>query len=288
MFDFVDKKILITGGSGFLAQALIKFLIEQKKVRPNNILCVARNEGKLLETKQKFGVEILTGDIADRGFVERAMRNQQQIFHLAGFKHVPLGEIQAQECINTNIIGSKNILDASLYSQPEFVLGISTDKAYNPINCYGMSKRLMEYLFLQYENTKGDLKTQYRVARYGNVIGSTGSVLQVWKMAKEQNKPIQLTDPEMTRFFFSVDDAVETVMQCLATSCDAKPFIPHMQAVKLGELAKVFAVDHPIEIIGKRPGEKMNEGMADGYTSDSVELMKPFEIRAKLIELKLL
>lgn len=274
---FANKRICITGGSGFLAKALIKRL---QKENPASITCVARNEGKLLEVQKDYGVYIMTGDICDRGFVERMMKGKDQVFHLAGFKHLPLGETQSLECVNTNIIGSKNILDASLYSDPEFVLGVSTDKAYNPSNCYGMTKRIMEYLFAQFEREKGNSRTKYRIARYGNVIGSTGSVIPVWRKAIEKGEPIKITDPNMTRFYFSVDDAVQTLIDCLNTQTDATPFIPKMKALRIGDLADAVAgPDYPREIIGNRGSEKMNEGMADGYTSDSVELYTIEEIQ---------
>ena len=270
--NLLNRKVLITGGSGYLAKALLKKVLSQN---PDSVLCVARNEGKLLEVQKEFGIDIMSGDIADRGFVERIMKGRDCIFHLAGFKHIPMAEQQSQACINTNVLGSKNILDASLYSEPEFVIGTSTDKAYNPINCYGMTKRLMEYMFAEYEREKGSLKTKYRIARYGNVLGSTGSVIEIWKTADV----IKVTDPDMTRFFFIVEQAVETLFECLDKQTDATPYIPVMKAMRLGDLAEVMANGRPIEIIGNRGGEKMNEGMADGVSSDSVELYTKTEIK---------
>lgn len=280
--DFNGKQILITGGSGFLAQALVSRILSTS--RPGLITLVGRDESKLMETQSKFTpivTKIMAGDIANRGFVDRIMRQKEQVFHLAGFKYLPLAEEQSQECIETNVMGSKNILDASMYTNPEFVIGISTDKAYNPSSCYGMTKRLMEYLFAQYERDKGDLRTQYRIARYGNVLGSTGSVIPVWRRAIEKGEPIKITDPDMTRFYFTVEDAVDTIFQCLEQQTDAAPYIPKMKAVRLGDLADALAgSDYPKEIIGNRGNEKMNEGMADGNTSDVAEKYTIDEIKS--------
>jgi len=284
LLNFKNKNILLTGGSGYLAKALIPRLIGAEK-----ITCVARNEGKLLEIKQQFNVEILTGDISDRGFVERIMKGQNCIFHLAGFKHLPLAEQQSQECINTNVIGSKNILDASLYSEPDFIIGISSDKAYNPVSCYGMTKRLMEYLFAQYQRIKGTSKTEYRIVRYGNVLGSTGSVIPVWHKQGQAKENIKLTG-NFTRFFFSVDDAVNTLFDCLNKSKDATPFIPNMKAISVHSLAEIFTEHYKVSIdfIGNRGGEKINEEIAEGITSDKVYQMSKTKIKEKLISLNLL
>jgi len=275
--DFKGKNILLTGGSGFLGRALIARL--QKEWNPASILVLARDEGKLLSIKQEFGVDILPGDVTDWNSVTKAMHGVNQVFHLSGFKHLPLAETASEQAIKTNVIGSMNVLDAATMEDVEMVLGVSTDKAYNPINCYGMTKRLMEYLFAQYHREWGWSDRIYRVVRYGNVLGSTGSVLEIWRKAAERGEPLRVTDFNMTRFFFSVNDAVQTIFDCLDHATDATPFVPKMKAVRMGDLAEVCKVilqnklSKPvaIELVGLRPGEKLHEGMADDAQSDAAE-----------------
>lgn len=259
-----------------MGQALIPVL-QSKGV--GHIKILGRDEGKLLETQRRYGVEICLGDVTDYYAVERAMHGVNQVYHLAGFKHLPLGEDKSQECIKTNVMGSINVLEAATTEDVELVLGVSTDKAYHPMNCYGMTKRLMEYLFDQYHREWGWSDRVYRIVRYGNVLGSTGSVLQVWREAAEKNQPLKITDPDMTRFFFRVEDAVSTIIECLEKATDATPFIPNMKAVRMGELADVcktilenrLSKPVTIEVVGLRPGEKLHEGMADDAQSDAAE-----------------
>jgi UDP-N-acetylglucosamine 4,6-dehydratase/5-epimerase len=274
--NWTGKKILITGGSGFLGRALIARLLAEWK--PASILCLARDEGKLLSLKQEFGVDIMPGDVSEWSDVYKAMMDRDQVFHLAGFKHLPLAETESAQSIKTNVVGSMNVLDCSLANEQDFVLGISTDKAYNPINCYGMTKRLMEYLFAQYEREHGAY-TKYRTVRYGNVIGSTGSVIEIWKRAAMRGEPLKVTDFNMTRFFFTANDAVNTIFGCLDNAVDATPYVPKMKAVRMGDLAEVCRTilcnrhgkDLKLEITGLRPGEKISEGMADDMQSDATE-----------------
>lgn len=277
------KRILITGGSGFLGRALITRLL--KEWHPASILVLARDEGKLLSVKQDFGVEIMPGDVRNWNDVNHAMYNIDQVFHLAGFKHLPLAEKESQACIRSNVLGSMNVLQAADENTPEFVLGVSTDKAYQPMNCYGMTKRLMEYLFEQYDR-EYSRRTKYRIVRYGNVLGSTGSVLQIWQQAAQQGLPLKITDPNMTRFFFPVNDAVQTIFDCLEQAKDATPFMPKMKAVQMGEFVAVcrtilsnrYGKNIDVEVIGLRPGEKLHEGMADDAQSDTAERYTKDEI----------
>lgn len=278
---------LITGGSGFLAKILVRKLIVGG-VEPKNITLFARDEGKLLDAAQETGARIITGDVVDWPSVLRAMQGQEQIFHTAAFKHLPLAEEQSEECVRSNVIGSLNVLRASIATQPKFVIGISTDKAYDPVNCYGMTKRLMEYMFAQYERANVNKTTKYRIVRYGNVLGSTGSVLQVWKKARELQQPITVTDPDMTRYFFTVEEAVEAIFVCLAHSTDAEPYIPDMRSVRMGDLAEVVAQGHPIKIIGRRPGEKAHEQLTQDNLSDTAPRMSQEDIRRELRKMNIL
>lgn len=282
--QFHGKRILITGGSGFLGRALIARL--KKEWNPASIRVLARDEGKLLALKQEFDVDITPGDVHDGNDVAKAMRGANQVFHLAGFKHLPLAETESEQAILTNVIGSINVLENAVSMDVDMVLGVSTDKAYNPMNCYGMTKRLMEYLFAQYHREWGWSDRIFRTVRYGNVLGSTGSVIDIWRAAAELGQPLRVTDPNMTRFFFRVEDAVQTIFDCLEQSTDATPFIPKMKAVRMHDLASVCAeilsnrIGKPVgvEVVGLRPGEKLHEGMADDAQSDAAEKYTKEEI----------
>lgn len=284
--DFTDKNILITGGSGFLARAMISRLRDMG-VSPSRIYAFARDEEKLMLVQEDYGVQIITGDVTNESDVLKAMNDKHIVFHFAAFKHLPLAEKESSTCIRSNVIGSMNVLRASLFTftRPDMVLGVSTDKAYNPVNCYGMTKRLMEYMFAEYQGFSTGM-VQYRIVRYGNVLGSTGSVLEVWKRARERGDAIKLTDPDMTRFFFTVDEAINTIFACIEKSKDATPYIPIMPTVRMGDMAEVMANGEvPVQIIGKRPGEKSDESMSDTYCSGNVPPMGTDEIRLGLKKL---
>ena len=211
-----DKLYLVTGGSGFLGIPLCKRIISYGgKVR-----VLARNEGKLVDLKQQFPeIEILTGDICDKFEVKQAMKDITGVFHLAASKHVGIAEIQVRECIKSNTLGSMNILEESLHTNPEFVLGVSTDKAAKVAGVYGATKLLMERLFGQFEALNN--KTQYRLVRYGNVLYSTGSVLCKWKELLQDGKEVTVTDGKATRFFWTVDQAIQLIIDCLTNAKDS-------------------------------------------------------------------
>ena len=200
------KIYLVTGGSGFLGVPLCERILSMGgKVR-----VIARDEGKLIDLQQQFpDIEILTGDICDKFEVKQAMKDITGIFHLAASKHVGIAEIQVRECIKSNTLGSMNILEESLHTNPEFVLGVSTDKAAKVAGVYGATKLLMERLFGQFEALNN--KTQYRLVRYGNVLYSTGSVLCKWKELLKEGEEVIVTDGKATRFFWIVDQLLRKI-----------------------------------------------------------------------------
>lgn len=258
-------KYLVTGGSGFLGVKLIERLVGQGQ----EVVAVARNEGKLIELQQKFPVKIITGDISDPFICRLAFKDSYHgIFHLAAFKHVGLAEYQPRECIKSNIIGSLNILEASIHKYTPFIIGISTDKAANVSGVYGASKLLMESLFGQFESVY--TRTKYRIVRYGNVLYSTGSVLCKWKDAFINKKQVVVTNPDATRFFWTIDKAVDLIFECLEKSVDATPYIPEMKGMRIGDLLIAMARKYGdgnlnTKTIGLQPGENMHETM-DGKT----------------------
>ena len=256
-----DKLYLITGGSGFLGIPLCDRVLNMGgKVR-----VIARDEGKLVELQQMYPeIEILTGDVADRFEVKQAMKGVSGVFHLAASKHVGIAEQQVRECVKSNTIGSMHILDESLETKPEFVLGVSTDKAAQVAGVYGATKLLMERLFGQFERLNGD--TNYRLVRYGNVLYSTGSVLCKWRDLLKEGKEIIITDPEATRFFWTVNQAVDLIFDCLDNATDYEPHITKMKSMEMGDLLKAMAkkylpdgVDLRVKEIGLQAGENKHE-----------------------------
>ena len=276
-----DKLYLITGGSGFLGVPLCQRVINMGgKVR-----VIARDEGKLIELQQVYSdIEILTGDISDKFEVKQAMKGVDGVFHLAASKHVGLAEKQVRECVKSNTIGSLHILDESLNTKPDFVLGISTDKAAQVAGVYGASKLLMERLFGQFERLNDD--TKYRLVRYGNVLYSTGSVLCKWKDLLKEGKEIIITDPEATRFFWTVDQAVDLIFDCLETAETYEPHITKMKSMEMGDLLKAMANKYlpegqelKVQEIGLQPGENKHEIItSEGLDSSKSERFTVDEI----------
>lgn len=262
-------KCLVLGGAGFLGEALVVRLLEKN----NEVVVVGRDEGKLIALREKHPqIKIIIGDIANKWVIKDAMAGVEGVFHLAAQKHVGLSEEFAHQTITSNVVGTMNILEESWITKPKFVLAISTDKASNPKGVYGATKLLMEKLMKQAEGI--NLDTEYRVVRYGNVMGSTGSFVTKWKPLMEQGKEIILTDPEATRFYWTVDEAIDLIFDCLEKSTDSTPFIPKMKAasmqVALEACQEVYGKS-PVKIIGLQAGENMHETM-DGITfSNEVE-----------------
>jgi len=229
-----DKRYLITGASGFLGQALTEKLISVGC----KVNALSRNEGNLIKLKnERHIIEIFPGDVANDWIVKRAAQECSGIFHLAGFKHVPMAEQNSIQCISTNVEGSFNVCDTAMkYSPIKFVIGISTDKAAQISGVYGATKKLMEKTFEEFENS--DKYTKYRIVRYGNVLYSTGSVLCKWKKLLQEGKDITVTNPESTRFYWTVKQSIELIFDCLKNAKDSSPFVPEMKSIRLGDLAK--------------------------------------------------
>jgi UDP-N-acetylglucosamine 4,6-dehydratase/UDP-glucose 4-epimerase len=252
---------LITGGSGFLGEPLTNYVLSQGgKVR-----IMARDEGKLIRIKEMFpSVEIFPGDIFDEFEVQQAMKEVVGVFHLAASKHVGLAEKFVRENIKTNTLGSLNILEQSInHPTLEFVLAVSTDKAAQVAGVYGATKLLMERSIKQYEELNQNVK--YRIVRYGNVLYSTGSVLCKWKELIEHGKGVVVTEPSATRFFWSVDQAIDLIVDCMNNATDSTPFCPLMKSMSIKNLLQAMIEKYsngkeiPINIIGLQPGENLHE-----------------------------
>jgi len=266
------KLYLITGGSGFLGIPLCQRVLDMG----GRVRVIARDEGKLVELQQIYPeIEILTGDVADRFEVKQAMKGVDGVFHLAASKHVGIAEIQVRECIKSNTIGSMNILEESLETKPDFILGVSTDKAAQVAGVYGASKLLMERLFGQFERLNED--TNYRLVRYGNVLYSTGSVLCKWKDFLKEGKEIIITDPEATRFFWTVDQAVDLIFDCLENAIDYEPHITKMKSMEIGDLLKAMAIKYlpsELELKVKEIGLQAGENKHEIITSEGLDSSK--------------
>ena len=276
-----DKLYLITGGSGFLGIPLCERVLKLG----GRVRTIARDEGKLVElNKIHPEVEVLTGDIYDSFEIKQSMKGVTGVFHLAACKHVGIAEQQVRECIKSNTIGSMNILDESLETKPDFVLGVSTDKAAQVAGVYGASKLLMERLFNQFDRLNDF--TKYRIVRYGNVLYSTGSVLCKWRDLLKEGREIIITEPDATRFFWTVDQAVDLIFDCLDNATSPEPFVTEMKAIRMGDLLEAMANKYlpqgyslSVKEIGIQPGENLHEIIRqDGYNSSQSEKFTVREI----------
>ena len=278
-----NKLYLVTGGGGFLGQPLVKHILnEGARVR-----IIGRDEGTLVMMKERHpSIEIHPGDISDEFEVKQAMKDVDGVFHLAASKHVGLAETFVRENLKSNVIGSFNIYEQSLKQDLDFVLAISTDKAAQVVGVYGATKLMMERLSKQYQNLNPNCK--YRIVRYGNVLYSTGSVLCKWKDLIEQNKELIVTEPDATRFFWTVEQAIDLILDCMENAIDSTPYCPSMKSMSikslLGAMVEKYGnsnwESYPIKIIGLQPGENFHEKVLDeGPFSNEVEQFTIEEIK---------
>lgn len=264
---FKDKTILITGGTGSLGRALSKWLIEEGSCK--KIIIFSRDEWKQWEMEQshpyfrdpKF--RYFLGDVRDEKRLARAFNEVDIVIHAAALKQVPAAEYNPTEFIKTNINGGVNVIDAAIAAGVKKVIALSTDKAVNPVNLYGATKLCSDKLFVaanSYVGARGF--PTLSVVRYGNVAGSRGSIIPYWKKIIDTTSgPIPITDDRMTRFWISLQDSVEFVINCLKESKGGEIFIPKIPSVKVSELASIMAPDRKTEVIGIRAGEKLHELM---------------------------
>ena len=275
-----DKVILITGGSGALGNALIERFLN---FDPRKIIIFSRDEKRQAETRKKYPqCKYILGDVVDYHSIRDAVRGTDIVIHAAAFKYLDLAEVQVSQCIKTNVIGSLNVINAVKDEKNIGIcLGISTDKASAPINVYGMSKSLMERLFAEAERTKGNLKTKFLTVRYGNVLMTTGSVVPIWKEKYEKKEELSVTNPNMTRFMFTLDDSIDLIFYALCYGDGEDIISTKMDAMSLGDLAKVIGRGKvPIKVVGERSGEKKNECLiADFECKDTIEKDGKFIIK---------
>ena len=296
---FEGKKILITGGSGSLGKALTKRLLTENV---HSVRIYSRNEIKQIEMQQEFQNEprlrFLIGDVREKDRLLKAMEGVNIVFHAAALKHVPIVEYNPFEAIKTNVIGSQNVIEASHQEKVEISVAIGTDKAVSPVNVYGATKLLMEKLFVTASNYVDTTKhpTKFLAIRYGNVLGSSGSVVPMFIQQIKNNQKITITDPHMTRFTITMNEALDFILNSISESKGSETFVPKLKAYNIMDVK-----DAVIDLLGTgkyeltkiRPGEKINETLINksemGYVIQNNKnfiLLKPDsydEIKTKYI-----
>lgn len=260
---FNNANILITGGTGSFGRQYTRTLL--KRYRPHKIIVFSRDELKQFEMQQEFSQDCMRffiGDVRDRDRLVMAMRGVDYVIHAAALKQVPAAEYNPMECIRTNIHGAENVIHAALESNIRRVIALSTDKAANPINLYGATKLCSDKLFVAANNIVGDRQTRFGVVRYGNVVGSRGSVVPFFQglIAKGASR-LPITDPRMTRFWISLQQGVDFVLKNFERMHGGEIFVPKIPSIRITDLAQAMAPGMPTEVIGIRPGEKLHEVM---------------------------
>jgi len=255
------KSILVTGGTGSFGQRFVKTLLQRYDLQ--RIVIYSRDEWKQSEMQsvpefRESTLRYFLGDVRDRERLVRAMRGIDYVIHAAALKQVPAAEYNPHEFIKTNVNGATNVVEAALTAGVERVVALSTDKAVNPVNLYGATKLCSDKVFIAANSYSGEGGTIFSVVRYGNVVGSRGSVIPVFCQQRETGK-ITVTDPDMTRFLITLDQGVEFVIQSLQKMVGGELLVPKVKACTVGEIAKVVAPSCEWEEIGLRPGEKMHE-----------------------------
>jgi UDP-N-acetylglucosamine 4,6-dehydratase/5-epimerase len=261
MFD--GKVILITGGTGSFGKKCVKTLLDRYK--PRKLIIYSRDELKQFEMQQHFNSEVMRyfiGDVRDAHRLNTAMRGVDYVIHAAALKQVPAAEYNPMECIKTNINGAQNVIDAAITNEVEKVIALSTDKAANPINLYGATKLCSDKLFVAANNLSGGHRTRFAVVRYGNVVGSRGSVVPFFqKLVADGVKEIPVTDPRMTRFWITLDQGVQFVIKSFERMQGGEIFVPKIPSMRILDLAEALAPGVPTRVVGIRPGEKLHEVM---------------------------
>lgn len=261
MFD--NKVIFITGGTGSFGKKYVKTLLE--RYSPSKIIVYSRDELKQYEMAQTFNqrqMRYFIGDVRDSERLNRAMEGVDFVIHAAALKQVPAAEYNPMECIKTNIHGAENVIEAAIKNEVPKIIALSTDKAANPINLYGATKLASDKLFVAANNMIGSRKTRFSVVRYGNVVGSRGSVVPFFeKLRQEGATSLPITHPEMTRFWISLQQGVDFVLKNFERMSGGEIFVPKIPSVRITDLAKAIAPDAEQRIVGIRPGEKLHEIM---------------------------
>jgi len=263
MSQLNGASVLITGGTGSLGKSLVHYLLTETKAR--RIAVFSRDELKQHDLRIHFKddprLRWFLGDIRDLDRLKRAFHGVDFVIHAAALKQVDTGEYNPMEFIKTNVLGSQNVIDASIDAGVKRVIALSTDKASSPINLYGATKLTADKLFVAANNYSYTYGTTFSVVRYGNVMGSRGSVIPFFKNLAAQGKPLSITDLRMTRFWISIEDAVKFVIDSLEMMTGGELYVPRIPSMKIVDLAHAVSADSKLDEIGMRPGEKLHEEM---------------------------
>jgi len=258
--NWKNQVVLVTGGTGSFGKKFIETML--RDYHPRKIIVFSRDELKQHEMRisgfDHPDLRYFIGDVRDLNRLRRAMQGVDIVVHTAALKQVPACEYNPMEAIKTNVLGSSNVIEAALDAGVSKVMALSTDKAVNPINLYGATKLAAEKLFVQSNAYAGGTATRYSSVRYGNVVGSRGSVIPVFLNQKNKEK-LTITDERMTRFWITLDQGISFVIRCIEQMQGGEVFVPKIPSMKVVDIAKVIAPDAELEAIGIRPGEKLHE-----------------------------
>ena len=260
---FEGKSILVTGGTGSFGKQFIRTVLERHK--PKRMIVYSRDELKQFEMGQEFTapeMRYFIGDVRDRDRLRQAMKGVDYVVHAAALKQVPAAEYNPMECVKTNIHGAENVVAAAMDNEVEKVIALSTDKAASPINLYGATKLVSDKLFVAANNMAGGHRTRFAVVRYGNVVGSRGSVVPFFrKLLAEGAESLPITDERMTRFWITLDQGVDFVLQNFRRMQGGEIFVPKIPSAVITDMAEAMAPGKPLRNVGIRPGEKLHEVM---------------------------
>lgn len=271
MLDLNHKTILITGGTGSLGKQLTKTILERWPL-VKRLVILSRDEQKQFQMNQEFpehkyaAMRYFIGDIRDYDRLVRAFEGIEYVIHAAAMKHVHIAEYNPMECVKTNVLGAENVINAALSTGVKNVVALSTDKAAAPINLYGATKLCSDKLFVAANNIKGTRDIKFSVVRYGNVMGSNGSVIPFF-LSRKKTGVLPITDATMTRFNISLQEGADMVLHAMETAWGGEIFVPKIPSYKLTDVAEAIGPECKHEIVGIRPGEKIHEEMIT--TSDS-------------------
>jgi UDP-N-acetylglucosamine 4,6-dehydratase len=279
--DWSKKVVLITGGTGSFGKKLTRIMLDE--YNPSKIIVYSRDELKQHEMRaagyDATNLRYFIGDVRDLDRLRRAFEGVDIVIHAAALKQVPACEYNPMEAIKTNILGSCNVIDAALDAGVERVVALSTDKAVNPVNLYGATKLAAEKLFIQSNSYAGGRKTRFSCVRYGNVVGSRGSVVPVF-LRQRENGEITITDDRMTRFWISLEQGVRFVIRCVEHMHGGEVFVPKIPSMAIIDLAKAIAPEAKVNVIGIRPGEKLHEVLiSEDEARTTVELEDMFVVQ---------
>jgi UDP-N-acetylglucosamine 4,6-dehydratase len=279
--NWTDKVILVTGGTGSFGKKFVEIILHE--YHPTKLIVFSRDELKQHEMRvagfNHPSLRYFLGDVRDVDRLRRAMHGVDIVVHAAALKQVPACEYNPMEAIKTNILGSSNVIEAALDAGVKKVLALSTDKAVNPINLYGATKLAAEKLFVQSNAYAGGMATRFSCVRYGNVVGSRGSVVPIF-LQQRQNGKLTITDARMTRFWLTLEQGARFVIRCIEQMHGGEVFVPKIPSMKIEDLARAVAPEAKLEVVGIRPGEKLHEVLiSEDESRSTVELEDMFVVQ---------